>query len=71
MDGKERHQHEADAGHDSAATQDEAALRRAMHKVAWTRMYGRNDAVNPFVDPDPDPTHAATKPAGGRKHSRG
>jgi hypothetical protein len=29
---------------------DQAELTRAAHKIAWTRMNGRNDALNPFAE---------------------
>jgi len=31
-------------------TTEEVNLARAAHKIAWTRMNGRNDALNPFVE---------------------
>jgi hypothetical protein len=31
---------------------DPAELRRAAHKIAWTRMNGTIDAANPFVAAD-------------------
>jgi hypothetical protein len=37
-----------------AETQDRAELRRAAHKIAWTRMNGSNNAANPFVEADPN-----------------
>ena len=43
---------QAIAAHDIPETQDQAELRRTAHKIAWTRMNGRNDAVNPFVEAD-------------------
>jgi hypothetical protein len=35
-----------------AETLDPAVLRRAAHKIAWTRMNGSLDAANPFVEAD-------------------
>lgn len=35
-------------------TQDRVDLRRAAHKIAWTRMNGSIVAANPFVEADPD-----------------
>jgi hypothetical protein len=37
-----------------AETQERAELRRAAHKIAWTRMNGSNIAANPFVKADPN-----------------
>jgi hypothetical protein len=34
-------------------TQDRAELRRAAHKIAYTRMNGGIDAANPFMEADP------------------
>jgi hypothetical protein len=34
-----------------ADTREQADLKRAAHKIAWSRMNGRNDAMNPFVEP--------------------
>jgi hypothetical protein len=39
---------------DIVETQDRAELRRAAHKIAWTRMNGSIDAENPFVEADPN-----------------
>jgi hypothetical protein len=33
-------------------TPDRAELRRAAHKIAWTRMNGSIDAANPFMEAD-------------------
>jgi hypothetical protein len=33
-----------------AETRNGAELRRAAHKIAWTRMNGSLDAANPFVE---------------------
>jgi hypothetical protein len=33
---------------------DRAELRRAAHKIAWTRMNGSIDAANPFMEADPN-----------------
>jgi hypothetical protein len=35
-------------------TQDREELRRAAHKIAWTRMNGSTNAANPFVEADPN-----------------
>jgi hypothetical protein len=37
---------------ENAETLDPAELRRAAHKIAWTRMNGSLDAANPFVEAD-------------------
>ena len=39
---------------ENAETLDPAELRRAAHKIAWTRMNGSIDAANPFVEADPN-----------------
>jgi hypothetical protein len=45
-----------------AETLDPAELRRAAHKIAWTRMNGSFDAANPFVEADPN--HVAPRDRG-------
>jgi hypothetical protein len=34
---------------------DRSELGRSAHKSAWARMNGSNNAVNPFVEVDPNP----------------
>jgi hypothetical protein len=46
-------------------TLDPAELRRAAHKIAWTRMNGSMDAANPFVETDQNPL----KPGDGTNRS--
>jgi hypothetical protein len=41
---------QAEADREMAGMVDQAALKRAVHKIAWTRMNGRNDAMNPFAE---------------------
>lgn len=38
---------------ESLQTQDQAELKRAAHKIAWTRMNGSINAANPFTEADP------------------
>jgi hypothetical protein len=33
-----------------AEAREQADLKRAAHKIAWSRMNGRNDAANPFAE---------------------
>ena len=37
---------------DIAEPQVQAELRRAAHKIAWTRMNGSIDVANPFLEAD-------------------
>jgi hypothetical protein len=67
MAKKDRQAH-TDGGTETAATQNEAALRRAIRKVAWTRMNGKNDAMNPFEEHDVAP---AAHHADSRRQPRG
>jgi hypothetical protein len=61
MDRTQLTHNEANA--ERVVTEHEAALRHATHKIAWTRMCGRNDAMNPFADPDPPPPDSqSTRP---------
>lgn len=50
MDENDRRQRPPEAGDTAANPQREADLRRVIHKAAWTRMYGRNDAENPYSE---------------------
>lgn len=38
---------------DIPETQDREKLSRAAHKIAWTRMNGSIEVLNPFVETDP------------------
>jgi hypothetical protein len=40
---------QARADREPIRVDDQANLTRAAHKIAWTRMNGRNDAQNPFA----------------------
>jgi hypothetical protein len=51
-----------------AETQDAAELRRAAHKIAWTRMNGRNDSANPFVEADPNRPAPGDRTTGSSHH---
>lgn len=49
-----------------SVTPTELSLRRAIHKIAWQRMHGRNDAMNPYCDPPP----SLGTPADSGEHAR-
>ena len=48
-----------------AVTSAELSLRRAVHKIAWQRMHGKNDAMNPYCDPPP----SVATPGGSGEHA--
>lgn len=33
-----------------AESKEQADLKRAIHKIAWSRMLGKNDDLNPFAE---------------------
>jgi len=49
MEKNKSHSKQAKADREPTRMDEQSDLNRAAHKIAWTRMNGRNDAQNPFV----------------------
>ncbi|PPQ35972.1 hypothetical protein [Rhodopila globiformis] len=45
---------QAKADREPERMESQSDLNRAAHKIAWTRMNGRNDALNPFTGAEAD-----------------
>jgi hypothetical protein len=54
MEQKRPQSKQTKASREATPTNEQINLTRAAHKIAWTRMNGRNDALNPFAEPQPD-----------------
>jgi hypothetical protein len=50
MEKKRAQSKQTKAEHEITAPNDHAELNRMAHRIAWTRMNGRNDALNPFAE---------------------
>jgi hypothetical protein len=50
MEKKRPQSKQPDIEPEITSTNGQAELTRMAHRIAWTRMNGRNDALNPFAE---------------------